>query len=126
MARKEKGKGEMSHRLRESSAALVCELTEYFLLFQTSQLCGRDTQRPRCFLISALTGQLWAETEPQQEALLGEASPAGSEGWGSPRTPLEVVSREKSGDGVWGIAGGNSQSKDHRAFGRGIIKEPNL
>lgn len=60
VARKEKGKGQISHRLTESSAALkVWELMENFLFFQTWMLHLRDTHRSG-LLISALTGHLGA------------------------------------------------------------------
>ena len=67
----------------------------------------------------------WGKTASQQ-VLLGEAGPAGSEGWGRPRMPLKAVTGQRSRDVVWGLAGGDSQSKDHRAFGGDTVKEPSF
>jgi len=56
----------------------------------------------------------------------GEASPAGTEGWGTPRTPLEAAMGGSSRDVVCGVAGGDSQSSDQRAFGGDTVKEPSF
>lgn len=58
VARKEKGKGQVSHRLTESSAAPVYELMEKMSPF--SNLKAMWKWHTWYLLIFALTGQMWA------------------------------------------------------------------
>lgn len=67
----------------------------------------------------------WGKTGSKR-VLLGQASPAGSKGWGDPRMHLKAVRGERSRDVVWGVAGGNRQSKDDSAFEGDTVKEPSF